>query len=62
MQDQMWLTLRNYYMISENPYLAFWFNDHVIHEAEAELDVKDGCMNAMFTNWDHYQSTKGWIA
>lgn len=62
MPDQMWLTLRNYYMITENPQLAFWMNDYIIAEAESELDVREGCENAKYTNWVHFMNTSGWIA
>lgn len=58
----MWESLRNYYMITENPSITWWMNDFIIAEAEAELDVREGCENAKLCNWDHYQATRGWIA
>jgi hypothetical protein len=60
----MWESLRNYYL-AENGIrsgLPAWHNDHIIAEAEAELDVREGCECAKLCNWDHYQATRGWIA
>jgi len=62
--EQMWLTLRNYHFIQNGVKCSLpqWHNDHVIAEAEAELDVQDGCKNAKLCNWDHFMGTRGWIA
>jgi hypothetical protein len=60
--EQVWLTIRNQYLISENPLLAWWFNDLAISEAEASLDLRNATESAKYCNWDHYQATKGWIA
>jgi hypothetical protein len=60
----MWESIRNYYL-AENGIrcgLPAWHNDHIIAEAEAELDVRDGCECAKLCNWEHYQATRGWIA
>lgn len=61
-EDQMWQTIRNQYLISENPLMAWWFNDLAISEAEASLDLQEATESAKFCNWDHFVATRGWIA
>ena len=54
-------TYRNFLMIKNNLGIRWWFNEVTIGEAEQSLDLKNANINLLFTNWDYYVSTKGWM-
>jgi hypothetical protein len=49
-------------MISKNNIgTSWWFNEVTICEAEQSLDLQDANRSLIYTNWDFYVSTKGWM-
>ena len=54
-------TFRNYVICKNNPGTRWWFNEVIIGEAEQSLDLQEANQSLIFTNWDFYVSTKGWM-
>jgi len=61
MDDILWQIIRNHYLITEAPLIRWWFNDLVIAEAEAGIDLREATESVKICNWSHYQATRGWI-
>jgi hypothetical protein len=54
-------TVKNYIISKNNIGIKWWFNEVTIGEAEQSLDLQDANRNLIYTNWDFYVSTKGWM-
>jgi len=54
-------TVRNYIVNKNNIAIKWWYDEVTIGEAEQGLDLQDANKSLIYTNWDHYVSTKGWM-
>jgi len=54
-------TVKNYIIIKNNIGIRWWFDEVTIGEAEQGLDLQDANRSLIYTNWDFYVSTKGWL-
>jgi hypothetical protein len=54
-------TYRNYLLVRKCPSVAWWFNDFIICEDEARLDLLETTESVQYCNWAHYVATEGWI-
>jgi hypothetical protein len=54
-------SIRNYTIIRNNLGINWWFNEVTIGEAAQAADLHEANVNIIYTNWNHYEATKGWI-
>jgi hypothetical protein len=54
-------TVKNYMIGKNNLGTSWWFNEVTICEAEQSLDLQEANKSLIYTNWDFYVSTKGWM-
>jgi hypothetical protein len=54
-------TYRNFILCKSNIAVKWWYDEVTIGEAEQGLDLQDANRSLIYTNWDHYVSTHGWL-
>ena len=54
-------TVKNYIINKNNIGIKWWYNEVIIGEAEQGLDLQDANRSLIYTNWDFYVSTHGWL-
>lgn len=54
-------TVKKYIISKNNIGVKWWFNEVIIGEAEQSLDLQDANRSLIYTNWDFYVATKGWM-
>lgn len=54
-------TYRNFIMCKKNLAVRWWYDEVTIGEAEQSLDLKEANTSLIYTNWLHYNVTKGWF-
>lgn len=57
----IFLTVFNYKMIKGNLAVRWWFDEVVVCEAEQVLDIQNANQCLLYTRWDFYNETKGWL-
>ncbi|HPO57071.1 MAG TPA: hypothetical protein PKY46_13825 [Ignavibacteriaceae bacterium] len=48
-------------MCKKNLAVRWWYDEVTIGEAEQSLDLKEANTSLIYTNWLHYNVTKGWF-
>ena len=59
--DSVLNSIKNYIICKNNFGTKWWFDEVIIGEAEQSLDLQDANRSLIYTHWDFYVSTKGWM-